>query len=90
MIRNPNRLALPLLRAQLIALDDLLRREVALRRHPHDGVLVEVVAPVLELVRRLGVGFAELADVVDGAGGGDFVAAVVLGGLGWVLVYALE
>ncbi len=81
MIRNPNRLALPLLRAQLIALDDLLRREVALRRHPHDGVLVEVVAPVLELVRRLGVGFAELADVVDGAGGGDFVAAVIVGGL---------
>jgi len=45
---------------------------------------------VLELVRRLGVGFAEFADIVDGAGGGDFVAAVVLGRLGWVLVYALE
>ena len=81
MIRNPNRLALPLLRAQLIALDDLLRREVALRGHPHNGVLVEVVPPVLELVRRLGVGFAELADVVDGAGGGGFVAAVIVGGL---------
>jgi len=88
MIRNPNRLALPLLRVQLITLDDLLGRQVALRRHPHDGVLVEVVAPVLQLVRRLGVGFAELADVVDGVGRGDFVATVVVGGLCWTSVRA--